>query len=44
VVTRNVPADALAVSRGEQTIKPGWAKRLRQFKGLGKKKVKTPKK
>jgi bifunctional UDP-N-acetylglucosamine pyrophosphorylase/glucosamine-1-phosphate N-acetyltransferase len=44
VVTRNVPADALAVSRGEQTIKPGWAKRLRQRKGLGKKKAKTSKK
>ena len=42
VVTRNVPADALAIARGEQTIKPGWAKRLRQPKGLGKKKVKTP--
>jgi bifunctional UDP-N-acetylglucosamine pyrophosphorylase/glucosamine-1-phosphate N-acetyltransferase len=42
VVTRNVPADALAIARGEQTIKPGWAKRLRQLKGLGKKKAKTP--
>ena len=44
VVTRNVPADALAIARGEQVIKPGWAKRLRQLKGLGKKKAKTPKK
>ena len=42
VVTKNVPADALAVARGEQTIKPGWAKRLRRRKGLGKKKTKTP--
>src|SRR5450755_4179925 len=42
VVTRNVPADALAIARAEQTIKPGWAKRLRQLKGLGKKKAKTP--
>ena len=42
VVTKNVPADALAIARGEQTIKPGWAKRLRQLKGLGKKKAKTP--
>jgi bifunctional UDP-N-acetylglucosamine pyrophosphorylase / glucosamine-1-phosphate N-acetyltransferase len=39
-----VPADALAIARGEQTIKPGWAKRLRQLKGLGKKKAKTSKK
>jgi bifunctional UDP-N-acetylglucosamine pyrophosphorylase/glucosamine-1-phosphate N-acetyltransferase len=44
VVTKNVPADALAIARGEQTIKPGWAKRLRQLKGLGKKKTKTSKK
>ena len=43
VVTKNVPADALTVARGEQTIKQGWAKRLRQRKGLGKKK-KTPRK
>jgi bifunctional UDP-N-acetylglucosamine pyrophosphorylase/glucosamine-1-phosphate N-acetyltransferase len=42
VVTKNVPPDALAVSRGQQTTKPGWAKRLRQLKGLGKKKAKTP--
>ena len=37
VVTRDVPADALAIARGEQTVKEGWAKRLRQVKGLGKK-------
>ncbi len=37
VVTKNVPADSLAVARGEQTIKVGWAKRLRQLKALGKK-------
>ena len=43
VVTKNVPADALAVARGEQTVKPGWAKRLRALKGLGKKKAKKPK-
>ena len=36
VVTKDVPADALAVTRGEQTIKEGWAKRLRQVKALGK--------
>jgi bifunctional UDP-N-acetylglucosamine pyrophosphorylase / glucosamine-1-phosphate N-acetyltransferase len=40
VVTKNVPADALAVTRGQQTVKEGWAKRLRQGKGLGKKKPK----
>jgi bifunctional UDP-N-acetylglucosamine pyrophosphorylase/glucosamine-1-phosphate N-acetyltransferase len=44
VVTKNVPADALAVARGQQTIKPGWAKGLRRRKGSGKKKAKTPSK
>jgi bifunctional UDP-N-acetylglucosamine pyrophosphorylase/glucosamine-1-phosphate N-acetyltransferase len=42
VVTKNVPVDALAIARGEQTIKAGWAKRLRALKSLGKKKAKTP--
>jgi bifunctional UDP-N-acetylglucosamine pyrophosphorylase/glucosamine-1-phosphate N-acetyltransferase len=42
VVTKNVPADALASARGEQTIKAGWAKRLRALKSLGKKRAKTP--
>jgi len=37
VVTKNVPADALAIGRGEQIIKEGWAKRLREVKALGKK-------
>jgi bifunctional UDP-N-acetylglucosamine pyrophosphorylase/glucosamine-1-phosphate N-acetyltransferase len=36
VVTKDVPADALAVARTKQTVKEGWAKRLRQLKGLGK--------
>ena len=36
VVTKDVPADALAVGRGQQTIKEGWAKRLRDVKALGK--------
>jgi bifunctional UDP-N-acetylglucosamine pyrophosphorylase/glucosamine-1-phosphate N-acetyltransferase len=36
VVTKDVPADALAVARSKQTIKEGWAKRLRQLKGLHK--------
>lgn len=32
VINRDVPADALAVERGEQTIKPGWAARFRALK------------
>jgi bifunctional UDP-N-acetylglucosamine pyrophosphorylase/glucosamine-1-phosphate N-acetyltransferase len=36
VVTKDVPADALVLARAEQTIKEGWAKRLRQLKSLGK--------
>ncbi|MSO67521.1 MAG: bifunctional UDP-N-acetylglucosamine diphosphorylase/glucosamine-1-phosphate N-acetyltransferase GlmU [Pseudolabrys sp.] len=36
VVTKNVPADALALGRAKQTNKEGWAKRLRQLKGMGK--------
>ena len=37
VVTKDVPADSLMVARPPQTIKEGWAKRLRDVKGLGKK-------
>jgi bifunctional UDP-N-acetylglucosamine pyrophosphorylase/glucosamine-1-phosphate N-acetyltransferase len=37
VITRNVPADALAVARGHQAVKEGWVKRLRGLKSLGKK-------
>ncbi len=37
VVTENVPADALALGRGRQTVKEGWASRLRALKLLGKK-------
>ena len=44
VITKNVPANALTLERSEQRIKPGWAKRLRQFKGMGKKKTKSPSK
>ncbi|HMA55201.1 MAG TPA: bifunctional UDP-N-acetylglucosamine diphosphorylase/glucosamine-1-phosphate N-acetyltransferase GlmU [Pseudolabrys sp.] len=36
VVTKSVPAGALAVARAKQTVKEGWAKRLRQVKALGK--------
>jgi bifunctional UDP-N-acetylglucosamine pyrophosphorylase/glucosamine-1-phosphate N-acetyltransferase len=44
VVTRDVPADALAVGRAEQRIKEGWAKRLQQVKALGKNLRKGPSK
>jgi hypothetical protein len=27
-----VPADALALARGQQTVKEGWAQQLRNFK------------
>ena len=37
VITKDVPADSLAIGRGEQTVKVGWAKRLRDIKALGKK-------
>jgi bifunctional UDP-N-acetylglucosamine pyrophosphorylase / glucosamine-1-phosphate N-acetyltransferase len=39
VITQNVPADALALGRSRQTIKEGWASRLRGLKRLGKKKA-----
>jgi bifunctional UDP-N-acetylglucosamine pyrophosphorylase/glucosamine-1-phosphate N-acetyltransferase len=32
VITRDVPADALALERSQQTVKPGWAARLRALK------------
>ena len=37
VITRDVPADALALGRGQQTVKEGWVKRLRGLKSAGKK-------
>ena len=37
VVTRNVPDDALAVGRGQQAVREGWAKRFREMKALAKK-------
>jgi bifunctional UDP-N-acetylglucosamine pyrophosphorylase/glucosamine-1-phosphate N-acetyltransferase len=37
VITGDVPADALALGRGRQTIKEGWAKRLRSLKSVVKK-------
>jgi bifunctional UDP-N-acetylglucosamine pyrophosphorylase/glucosamine-1-phosphate N-acetyltransferase len=39
VITANVPPDALALGRGRQTVKEGWAKRLRDLKSLVKKKA-----
>jgi bifunctional UDP-N-acetylglucosamine pyrophosphorylase/glucosamine-1-phosphate N-acetyltransferase len=38
VITENVPANALALGRVKQTIKEGWASRLRDLKAAGKKK------
>src|SRR5580698_7460453 len=38
-ITENVPADALALGRGRQVVKEGWASRLRGLKLLGKKKA-----
>ncbi|HZN30193.1 MAG TPA: bifunctional UDP-N-acetylglucosamine diphosphorylase/glucosamine-1-phosphate N-acetyltransferase GlmU [Xanthobacteraceae bacterium] len=38
VITHDVPADALAVARGRQTVKEGWAARLRSLKAAGRKK------
>ncbi len=37
VITADVPADALALGRGRQTVKEGWAGRLRGSKPAGKK-------
>jgi len=39
VITTDVPAGALALGRGRQTVKEGWAKRLRELKSLVRKKV-----
>ncbi|HVU42935.1 MAG TPA: bifunctional UDP-N-acetylglucosamine diphosphorylase/glucosamine-1-phosphate N-acetyltransferase GlmU [Xanthobacteraceae bacterium] len=39
VITADVPADALALGRGRQVIKEGWASRLRALKSLVKKKA-----
>ena len=35
-MTKDVPAGALAIGRIKQTVKEGWANRLRQVKALGK--------
>jgi bifunctional UDP-N-acetylglucosamine pyrophosphorylase/glucosamine-1-phosphate N-acetyltransferase len=39
VITADVPADSLAVARGRQVVKDGWATRLRSLRLLGKKKT-----
>jgi bifunctional UDP-N-acetylglucosamine pyrophosphorylase/glucosamine-1-phosphate N-acetyltransferase len=39
VITADVPADALALGRGRQTVKEGWAERLKDLKSLVKKKA-----
>jgi bifunctional UDP-N-acetylglucosamine pyrophosphorylase / glucosamine-1-phosphate N-acetyltransferase len=39
VITEDVPAGALALGRGRQIVKEGWASRLRGLKSLGKKKA-----
>jgi bifunctional UDP-N-acetylglucosamine pyrophosphorylase/glucosamine-1-phosphate N-acetyltransferase len=39
VITADVPADALALGRGRQVVKDGWASRLRGLKSRGKKKA-----
>jgi bifunctional UDP-N-acetylglucosamine pyrophosphorylase/glucosamine-1-phosphate N-acetyltransferase len=36
VITKDVPADALALARGKQANKSGWAKKLRALKGKAK--------
>ena len=37
IITDNVPPDALAIARGRQTNKPGWAKKQRTRGAKGKK-------
>ena len=41
VITKNVPAGALALERAPQVVKEGWAERLRSLKAVGKKGGKT---
>ncbi|HTC06342.1 MAG TPA: DapH/DapD/GlmU-related protein, partial [Xanthobacteraceae bacterium] len=41
VITENVPAEALALGRGRQVVKEGWAARLRALKSLTKKKARS---
>jgi len=39
VITANVPPDSLALARGRQVVKEGWATRLRALKSMVKKKA-----
>jgi len=39
VITGDVPAGSLAIGRGRQVVKEGWAKRLRGLKAMGKRKT-----
>ena len=39
VITRDVPADALALGRGQRVVKQGWVARLRGLAAAGKKKA-----
>ena len=41
VITEDVPAQALALGRGRQVVKEGWAARLRALKSLSKKKARS---
>ena len=42
VITADVPPDSLALGRGRQVIKEGWASRLRALKSIVKKKAHAP--
>jgi bifunctional UDP-N-acetylglucosamine pyrophosphorylase / glucosamine-1-phosphate N-acetyltransferase len=44
VITHDVPADALALARGRQAVKEGWARRLRERKGPPKRSKDSPEK
>jgi bifunctional UDP-N-acetylglucosamine pyrophosphorylase / glucosamine-1-phosphate N-acetyltransferase len=39
VITADVPPDSLALGRGRQIVKEGWASRLRALKSIVKKKA-----
>ena len=38
VITQSVPADALAIGRAQQAVKPGWARKYRELKKARKQK------
>jgi bifunctional UDP-N-acetylglucosamine pyrophosphorylase / glucosamine-1-phosphate N-acetyltransferase len=41
VITGNVPPNSLALARGRQVVKEGWATRLRALKSMGKRKAQS---